>query len=104
MTARPSVQASPPAGMRLLLTLCAVVFLAYLNEFMLLPFYVDVARDFDTSISLIGQTTTVAVLVSAFLGVIIGPLADYYGHRRTLLLGVAGIVISAIGTALALSF
>ena len=76
----------------------------HLNELMLWPFYVEVARDFDTSISLVGQTTTLAVLVSAVLGILIGPLADHYGHRRTLLLGAAGVVVSAFGTALASSF
>ena len=104
MTPRPSVHAPSPAGMRLLLTLCAIVFVAYLNQLMLWPFYVDVARDLDTPIPLLGQTTTLAVLVSAALGLVIGPWADHVGHRRTLLLGVAGVVISAFGTALAPSF
>ncbi len=104
MTSTPSIRAPSQGGMRLLLALCAVVFLATLNQLMLWPFYVDVADDFDTSVPLIGQTTTLAMLVSAALGVVIGPLADHYGHRRTLLLSVAGIVISAVGTALSTSF
>lgn len=104
MPTTPSIQAPSAAGMRLMLTLCVVVFLAFLNELMLSPFYVAVADDFDVSVPVIGQATTLAVLVSAALGVVIGPLADHYGHRRTLLLGVAGVVVSAFGTALAPSF
>jgi predicted MFS family arabinose efflux permease len=104
MTMTTPIKDSPQAGVRLMLTLCVIVFLAYLNELMLWPFYVEVARDFDTSISLVGQTTTLAVLVSAVLGILIGPLADHYGHRRTLLFGAAGVVVSAFGTALASSF
>src|SRR5688572_15586307 len=104
MTLRSSIQAPSMGSMRLMLTLCVVMFLANLNELMLWPFYVDVARALDTSIPLIGQTTTLAFLVSAVLGILIGPLADHFGHRRTLLLAAAGIVISACGTALAPSY
>jgi MFS transporter, DHA1 family, inner membrane transport protein len=87
-----------------MLSLSVVMFLANLNQLMLWPFYVDVARTLDTSVPLIGQTTTLALLVSAVLGIFIGPLADHFGHRRTLLLAAAGIVISAFGTTLAPSF
>src|SRR5687767_11726118 len=104
MPGTPSNATSSSTGTRLLLTLCAIAFVAYLNQLMLWPFYVDVARDLDIPIPLLGQTTTLAVLVSAALGLVIGPLADHVGHRRTLLFGATGVVISAFGTALAPTF
>jgi MFS transporter, DHA1 family, inner membrane transport protein len=38
------------------------------------------------------------------IGLVAGPMADHYGHRRLLLLGMAALVINAVGTALAPSF
>lgn len=92
------------AGLRVLVALCTVSFLGTLNDFMLAPFYVEVARDLDTTVPVLGQVVTAAILASGLLALIIGPLADHYGYRRVLLTGVLGLVVSAIGAALAPSF
>ena len=43
----------------------------------------------------------IITLLAAVLGLAIGPLADWLGHRRALLLGLATIVVSTLGIALA---
>jgi MFS transporter, DHA1 family, inner membrane transport protein len=79
-------------------------FLGTLNNAALNPFLPDVAADLNSSVPILGQTVTVMFVLSAILGLVAGPLADHYGHRRLLLIGMAALVINAIGTALAPNF
>jgi MFS transporter, DHA1 family, inner membrane transport protein len=79
-------------------------FLGTLNNAALNPFLPDVAADLSSSVPVLGQTVTVMFVLSAILGLVAGPLADHYGHRRLLLIGMAALVVNAIGTALAPNF
>lgn len=79
-------------------------FLGTLNNSALNPFLPDVARELSSSVPVLGQTVTVMFVLSALIGLVAGPLADHYGHRRLLLIGMAALVINALGTALAPSF
>lgn len=89
---------------RVLLPLCLTVFAAALNVMGITPFFRDIADDLDSSVALIGQSTTITMLTAGVVGLVIGPIADQYGHRRTLLFGAVAIMLSALGTILAPTF
>jgi predicted MFS family arabinose efflux permease len=75
--------------------------LSWLTINAFLPF---ISEDLGYSVPLLGQITTIAVLVGAVLGLIGGPLADRYGQRLFLLIGTLSVVVTAAGTALATDF
>lgn len=89
------------AGTRVLVSLCALVFISSLSAVALLPFLVEIARDLNTTVPLLGQVTTVSVIFGALIGLVAGPLADHYGPRRLLLAGVVSLTFSAVGVILA---
>ncbi len=89
---------------RILIALCAASFLAALNFLAPAPFYPQIARDLGTTVSLLGQVMTLMIMISAGLGLIVGPLGDRYGYRWLLVGGVLGIAINLLGTALAPSY
>jgi predicted MFS family arabinose efflux permease len=86
---------------KLLIPLCLMGFVGYLNLFGLTPFVIEIAADLGISVSLVGIAITSAWLLSAASGLVIGPVAVRYGQRRTIIFGLACIALSAIGTALA---
>lgn len=86
---------------RLIAALCVASFLAALNFYAITPFYSQIADDLDTSVPLLGQVATVMILISATLGMVVGPLADRYGYRRPLTLGVLAVGVTLAGTGLA---
>src|SRR4051794_12147561 len=92
------------AGIRVLEALCAASFLAALNFFAVGPFYSDIPRDLDTTVPLVGQVATLMIVVSALAGLLVGPLADRYGYRLPLTIGMVGIALNLVGTGLAPSF
>ena len=65
------------------------------------PFLPAIAEAVGTTVPVVGQLPAASLLLAATLGLIIGPLADSYGYRRTLVIGLLTIVASTIGTALA---
>ena len=87
-----------------LATLCVASFLSALNYFATSPFYPDIARDLDTTVPLLGQAITLMLIVSAGLGLAVGPLADRYGYRWPLVIGVLAIAVNMLGTALTPSY
>jgi predicted MFS family arabinose efflux permease len=82
-----------------LLAICS--FLAFVNFAALAPFLPAIARDLGTSVPLVGQVTTALTLLSAGLGLVIGPLADQRGHRTLILVGIAAVALNLAGMALA---
>lgn len=88
-------------GNRVLAVLCVASFLSALNFFATSPFYPEIADDLGTSVPLLGQATTLMILVSVACGVVVGPLADRYGFRWPLVIGVLAIAVNLIGTGLA---
>ena len=96
---------SPPisptiAGQPLLLaTICLAPLVGFLIGVALTPFFPAIAHDLGTSVALLGQIPAVSMLVAAALGLVVGPLADHYGHRRLLVLGSLAVVVSALGSA-----
>jgi DHA1 family inner membrane transport protein len=85
-----------------LLAVCS--FLALINFVALSPFLPAVARDLNTSVPLVGQVTTALTLLSAGLGLAIGPLADLRGHRRLIVVGIIAVAFNLVGMALAPSY
>ncbi len=99
-TGRTDVPASAQSGTRLALaTLCVAAFFAAMNFIAASPFYADMADDLDTTVPLLGQLATVMLLISAALGLFVGPLADRYGIRWLLTLGMGAISLNLLGTA-----
>ncbi|HUG16670.1 MAG TPA: MFS transporter [Thermomicrobiales bacterium] len=63
-----------------------------------LPF---IAEDLGSSVPVIGQMLTIVFLLGAGMVLITGPLADWFGQRRFLLVGMVTVGITAAGAALA---
>ena len=68
-----------------------------LNFFGTAPFYPDIARDLDTTVPLVGQVTTLMILISTVLGLAVGPIADRYGYRLMLVIGVVAVAVNLVG-------
>lgn len=85
----------------LLSTLALATFVNHLNVVAWIPFLPFIAEAQGVSVSLLGQIPALMLLLSAFLGLVIGPLADRYGYRRTLLLCLLAVVASSLSTGLA---
>jgi MFS transporter, DHA1 family, inner membrane transport protein len=97
-----SASARPPAAPgRVQILMCLSAFLAALNFFAPTPFYPQMARDLQTTIPLLGQVVTLMALISAGLGLLAGPLADRYGYRWPLVMGLLAIAVGLLGTGLA---
>jgi DHA1 family inner membrane transport protein len=87
-----------------LAALCAASFLAALNFFAFAPFLLPMARDLNTTVPLVGQVATLLGLISAGLGLVVGPWADRQGYRKALVLGTIAIALNLAGTGLAPSY
>lgn len=106
----PALPALAPPGFagvpahRVLAALCVSTFLAALNFFAPTPFYPAMARDLGTSVSMLGQVVTLLALLSAGLGLVVGPLADRYGYRWPLVGGLLAVALNFVGSGLAPSY
>jgi predicted MFS family arabinose efflux permease len=71
--------------------------MAALNFSAMSPFYPEIARDLETSVPLVGQVVTVMILISAALGLVVGPVADRFGFRAPLTIGLLAVGANLIG-------
>lgn len=78
-----------------------VAFLTALSNYSVQPFLPVMADDLGASIPAIGQAAMIPLLVAAFIGLAIGPLAETLGYKRVAISGLALIALSALGVALA---
>ena len=101
---RGAVSAERTADRRVLAILCLSMFLAVVNFAAPSPFFPAMARDLGTTVPLLGQLTTILALLSAGLGLLVGPLADRYGVRRAIVGGTIAVAINLAGTGLAPSY
>jgi predicted MFS family arabinose efflux permease len=90
-----------PLARGLVSTLTLATFVNHLNVIAWNPFLPFIAQAHGLAIALLGQVPALMMLVSTFLGLVIGPLADRYGHRRTLLVCLLAVVTSSLATGLA---
>ncbi|HEU0116713.1 MAG TPA: MFS transporter [Thermomicrobiales bacterium] len=81
--------------------LSLAAFLAALNFFAPTPFFPAMARDLHVAVPLLGQMVTLMVLISAGLGLVVGPVTDRYGYRRPLAIGILAIAANLVGIGLA---
>jgi len=81
--------------------LTVATFVNFLGTLALGPFLPEVAEELRTSIAAVGQVPALVMLLAALLGLVIGPLADHYGYRRTLLVGMASVAVATAATGLA---
>ena len=63
-----------------------------------------VAADLGTSVAILGQVPASMLLLAGVLALVAGPLADHYGYRVTLVVGLLTIVVSTVATGLAATF
>jgi DHA1 family inner membrane transport protein len=68
------------------------------------PFLPDISRDLGVSVSLLGQITAAMLILSAPLGLVAGPLADRYGTRRLILVGLVAAAVCLFTFGLATVF
>jgi MFS transporter, DHA1 family, inner membrane transport protein len=101
LNSRPSAQPAAMAPGRIQVLLCLSAFLAALNYFAPTPFYPQMAHDLQTTVPLLGQVVTLMALISAGLGLLAGPLADRYGYRWPLVMGLLAIAVGLLGSGLA---
>jgi MFS family permease len=85
----------------LVLTLTLATFVNHLNVVAWNPFLPFIAAAHGVPVALLGQVPALMMLLSTFLGLVIGPLADRYGYRRTLLVCLLAVATSSLGTGLA---
>jgi DHA1 family inner membrane transport protein len=85
----------------MLAAVCLAPFVTQLATFALSPFLPFVAADLGSTVAVLGQIPALALLTAAALGLVVGPLADRFGHRVTLIAGVVASSVGAVATALA---
>ena len=91
-------------GRRLLWALMATAFMSTLMYASLAPFFSDLEDDLHTSTPALGQVVTLRLLLSAGLALVAGPVADRYGYRRLITLGMAALAVSFLTVSLAQSY
>jgi len=91
---------APPAR-GLVATLTLATFVNHLNVIAWNPFLPFIAAELGVAVALLGQVPALMMLLATALGLVIGPLADHYGSRRTVLIGLLAVVTSSLATGLA---
>lgn len=71
------------------------------NQMSLAAFLPVISAELSVSVPLLGQITTLIFFGSAGVGLLAGPLADEYGKRRVLIIGLIVVFLSSLGTMLA---
>ncbi len=93
-----------PAETGLLFALATAINLGSIAFIVIAPFFPEIADDLGTTVPVVGQVASARLLVGAVLGLLIGPLADAYGHRRMMVVGLIAAAITPLGIGLAPSF
>lgn len=101
---RPAARPATSAGPLVVVAIASASFSTILSQSAFAPFLPLIAQTLGTSVALLGQVPAASMLLAGALGLVVGPLADQYGQRRALLVGLLGMVVSALGVALAQSY
>jgi predicted MFS family arabinose efflux permease len=81
--------------------LTLATFVNHLNVIAWNPFLPFMAAELGVAVALLGQVPALMMLLATLLGLVIGPLADHYGYRRTLCICLLAVVTSSLTTGLA---
>ncbi len=101
LTAAPAEPTAPAHPWRIVLLLGSLIALGPLSIDLYLPALPDLTRDLSASPSSV-QLTLTGILVGLGVGqLLIGPLADIYGRKRPLLVGIAVNIVAALLCAVA---
>jgi predicted MFS family arabinose efflux permease len=84
--------------------LCVAAFLTFTVTLMMGPLLVELAKEFDTSVAIVGQLVAAMALTRVIITPLLGPLSDAYGRRLTLLGGLVLMVVGVLGSVLAWSY
>jgi predicted MFS family arabinose efflux permease len=87
--------------LRLLTALGASIVLGTFGYVLLGPFFPEIAADLNTTVPLLGQISAARLLLGAALGLLAGPLADGFGHRRVMAVGLVAAGLTMVGVGLA---
>ncbi|MCC7367742.1 MAG: MFS transporter [Chloroflexi bacterium] len=94
--ARPGLQAGP----LVVIASAGGSFATILSQSAFSPFLPTIADALGTTVALLGQAPAASMLLAGILGLAAGPLADRYGQRRALGVGLLALAASAVGVAL----
>jgi predicted MFS family arabinose efflux permease len=83
--------------------LSLAAFVNHLNLIAWNPFLPSIAEAQGVTVALLGQVPALMLLLSAFVGLVIGPLADRAGYRRALLVCLLAVAASSLMTGLAVT-
>ena len=89
-----------PVAPGLIAILTLTTFTNHLNVVAWNPFLPFIADAHGISVELLGQVPALMLLLSALLGLLIGPLADRYGYRLTLLACLLAVATGSLATGL----
>jgi DHA1 family inner membrane transport protein len=92
--------AERPVSRLLVPVLTFGVTIAILSSRALSVFLPVMAADLHTSVSVMGQVPALMLLLAGVLALVAGPLADRYGFRLTLVLGLVSVFVSTAATGL----
>ena len=92
------------SDLQVLIALGGGAFLAQLIFIAPTPFFPQMARDLQVSVPLLGQVMSAMLLLSALLGLVIGPLADRSGYRHLILVGLVAACATLLTFGLAPTF
>ena len=98
--ARPGLSATPVV----VVSIAGASFATILSQSSFSPFLPLISETLDVSVALLGQAPAASMLLAGLLGLAAGPLADRYGQRRALVIGLIALAVSAVGVALSQSY
>jgi DHA1 family inner membrane transport protein len=91
-------------ALAILAPLCLTAFLGSVSSLAVSPLLPDMADDLGTSVAVAGQIVTATLVAAALCGLIVGPIADHAGARRSITAGLLLTAASALATALSSSY
>ena len=80
--------------------LTVAAFVNHLNVIAWNPFLPFIAEAHGIGIAILGQLPAFLLVLSAVLGLVIGPIADSYGYRPTMVLSLLAVAASSLATGL----
>jgi predicted MFS family arabinose efflux permease len=102
MTTHEGIVHPPPAraAAGLVPTLAVAAFVNHLNVIAWNPFLPFIAEAHGIGVTVLGQLPALMLVLSALLGLVVGPLADSYGYRPMIVLCLLAVAVSSLATGL----